>query len=205
MTNTEGEKNLGGRPTKYDNWITEEGLEQITDWARNGATQAMIANNIGISATTWYDWKNKFSELTNAYNKGQKESIKTIENALFKNATGEYETYERKYAPIPLEDHEIAVEEELAVEKLLAENPNATELEIKVARIRAPKTRMVLVEDKVKRASPNTAAQVFWLKNKDPKEWQDKRYYEGNNDVKISPLQGMSTDDIRKIALEGKK
>ncbi|MGF3075727.1 helix-turn-helix domain-containing protein [Facklamia sp. P12955] len=54
-----------------------------------------------------------------------------------------------------------------------------------------------------KYAPPNTTAQIFWLKNRKPKEWRDKRETEvsGGMNVKTSnPYDELSVDELRKLA-----
>lgn len=51
---------------KYEQWLTEEGLLQLEAWARNGLTDEQIAANIGCACSTLYDWKGKYSEISEA-------------------------------------------------------------------------------------------------------------------------------------------
>ena len=51
---------------KYTEWITEEGLLKIEGWARDGLTDEQIADNIGIRRPTLYDWKKKYSDISDA-------------------------------------------------------------------------------------------------------------------------------------------
>ena len=83
---------------KYQEWLTPEGLLVLEGWARDGLVDEQIARNIGITATTLYDWKNKFPEISKALKKGKEVVDREVENALIKRALGfDYEeiTYER--------------------------------------------------------------------------------------------------------------
>lgn len=40
-------------------------------WARDGLTDEQIAQNIGITTTTLYVWKNKYSEISEALKRGR--------------------------------------------------------------------------------------------------------------------------------------
>lgn len=73
---------------KYEQWLTEEGLLQLEAWARNGLTDEQIANNIGITPSTLYAWKAKFSEISEALKKGKEIVDIEVENALLKRAKG---------------------------------------------------------------------------------------------------------------------
>lgn len=48
---------------KYKEWLEPEGLLKLEGWARNGLTDEQIAQNMGITAKTLYEWKKKYSEI----------------------------------------------------------------------------------------------------------------------------------------------
>lgn len=83
---------------KYTEWITEEGLTKIEAWARDGLIDKQIAQNIGIAEGTLYDWKNRFSEISEALKKGKEVVDIQVENALLKRALGyEYDEITTEY------------------------------------------------------------------------------------------------------------
>lgn len=84
-----------GARGKYHEWLTKEGLTLIEGWAKDGLIDEQIAANIGITTTTFYDWKKKYADFSDALKKGKETSDYEVENALFKSATG-YEYEERK-------------------------------------------------------------------------------------------------------------
>lgn len=43
-----------------------------------------------------------------------------------------------------------------------------------------------LVKETVKEVAPDTTAQIFWLKNRKPKEWRDKQDVDITGDIKIN-------------------
>ena len=73
---------------KYQYWLTKDGLTLLTAWARDGLTDEQIANNIGITPSTLYAWKGKFSEISEALKKGKEIVVIEVENALLKRAKG---------------------------------------------------------------------------------------------------------------------
>lgn len=79
---------MAGRKTKYEYWLTEEGLILIQGWARDGLTDEDIAHNMGIAKATLCDWKNKFPELSDVIKQSKEVADRIVENALFKRATG---------------------------------------------------------------------------------------------------------------------
>ena len=88
---------------KYHEWLTDEGLLKLEGWARDGLTDEQIANNIGIVPSTLYDWKNKYSEISEALKKGKEVIDRQVENALLKRALGyEYEEVTKELTDIGL-------------------------------------------------------------------------------------------------------
>lgn len=73
---------------KYQYWLTKDGLTLLTAWARDGLTDEQIANNIGITPSTLYAWKGKFSEISEALKKGKEIVDIEVENALLKRVKG---------------------------------------------------------------------------------------------------------------------
>jgi Homeodomain-like domain len=73
---------------KYEKWITEEGLLLIEGWARDGLTDEQIAHNMGISTSTLYEWKNKYSDISESLKRGKEVIDRMVENALLKSALG---------------------------------------------------------------------------------------------------------------------
>jgi len=71
---------------KYEYWLTDYGLVLLQGWACDGLTDKDIAKNIGITAKTLYEWKNKYSDICEALKKGKEVADYAVENALFKSA-----------------------------------------------------------------------------------------------------------------------
>ncbi len=80
--------NKVGRPSKYDEWLTPEGLDRITKWAENGLIGKQISHNMGISHSTMCEWQNQFPELLDAIKKGRRVKDYEVENSLLQRATG---------------------------------------------------------------------------------------------------------------------
>ena len=147
---------------KYTEWITEEGLLKIEGWARDGLTDEQIADNIGIRRPTLYDWKKKYSDISDALKKGKEVIDRQVENALLKRALG-YEYVET--------------------------TKELTDLGLTV-------TKQV-----TKQVAPDTTAQIFWLKNRKPQEWRDKKETEVTGNLSVNnPFSDLSVEELRKLA-----
>lgn len=79
---------------KFQRWLTPDGLTLLEGWARDGLTEAQIAQKMRISMSSLSDWKNKHPEILEALKKGKEVVDIEVENALLKRALG-YDVEER--------------------------------------------------------------------------------------------------------------
>nr|WP_288232365.1 helix-turn-helix domain-containing protein [uncultured Anaerostipes sp.] len=128
---------------KYHEWLEPEGLLKIEGWARDGLIDEQIAYNIGITRETLSQWKNKYSDISDALKRGKEVVDRQVENALLKRALG------YKYEEIKTEETE--------------------------------EGKKVTVT--IKEVVPDTTAQIFWLKNRKPDQWRDKRDIEHSGEI----------------------
>jgi transposase-like protein len=73
---------------KYEKWLEQENLLLIEGWARDGLTDEQIAHNMGISTSTLYEWKKKYSDISESLKRGKEVVDRLVENALLKTALG---------------------------------------------------------------------------------------------------------------------
>lgn len=71
---------------KYKKWLKKENLLLLEGWARDGLTDEQIAKNIGITVSTFYEWKKKYSEISESLKKGKEVVDYEVENALLSSA-----------------------------------------------------------------------------------------------------------------------
>lgn len=143
---------------KYHEWISQEGLTKLEGWARDGLTDEQIANNMGVVASTLYDWKNKYKEISEALKRGKEVVDIEVENSLLKRALG------YKYDEVTYEHGE--------------------------------ETKRV-----TKEVQPDVTAQIFWLKNRRPDKWRDKKDVEHSGDMNVNnPYAELTTEELRKLA-----
>lgn len=133
---------------KYTDWLTDDGLLRVEGWARDGLTDEQIARNMGVAYSTFRDWIGKFSALSASLKKGKAPVDIEVENALLKRATG-YTVKLKK--PIKVK-----------TTKRITGKGEVTEERIEYA-------------DEEQYIPPDTTAQIFWLKNRRPEKWRDKR------------------------------
>lgn len=90
----------------------------VEGWARDGLTDEQIANNLGISKDTFYQYKKKYPDFSDSLKKGKEYVDYEVENALLKSAL-----------------------------------------------------------------SGNTTAQIYWLNNRKPKQWKNRRSEEESENI----------------------
>lgn len=71
---------------KYQKWLLKENLLLLKGWARDGLTDEQIAKNIGITLSTFYEWKKKYSDISESLKKGKEIVDYQVENALLSSA-----------------------------------------------------------------------------------------------------------------------
>lgn len=114
----------------------KEKLILVEGWARDGLTDIQIAENLGISKDTFYEYKKKHSDFSDSLKKGKEIVDYQVENALLKNAL-----------------------------------------------------------------EGNVTAQIYWLNNRKPKQWKNKRENTENNNEEITKVELL----LNKIKEEAKK
>lgn len=163
------------RPSKYESHVQPK-LTLIEAWARDGLTLDQIAHNLGVALSSLCEYKNHYSELSEALKRGKDDIDIIVENSLLKRAMGyefEEETREPLYNPVtgePIMDHQ--GNHKIAITKVVR-----------------------------KQVVPDTTAQIFWLKNRRPVAWRDKQDIEhsGTMTNKIDMSQ-LTVEELRKLA-----
>lgn len=149
------------RKGKYTEWLNPDGLTRIQGWARDGLTDEQLAQNIGIAPRTYYEWRDRFPQFSQAIKKGRGPVDVEVENALFKRATGYTVTLKK---PI-----------KIRVEKRLQGKGTIIEETIQYA-------------EEEHHVPADTTAQIFWLKHRKPSRWSDAVKNTGPDVEDLSPL-----------------
>ena len=140
-------------------WIEiKEKLTLIEAWARNGLSNEQIANNLGISLATLYNYKNIHTEFLDALKRGKEVTDIAIENALYKKALG-YAYEEITQEPLYNIKTGLALEDD--------------------------EGKRIIVVSKIvtKHLSPDVNAIKFWLTNRNAADWREKKEVDLNATV----------------------
>ena len=79
-------QNSGDIMSKINDWLGKDNLILLGGWARSGLTDEQIAYNMGIAKSTFYEWKKKNKDFSNALKKNKDIVDFEVENALLKSA-----------------------------------------------------------------------------------------------------------------------
>lgn len=131
--------------------MTEDGLLTIEGWAREGLTDAQIGVKMGIASTTFYRWQQEHQDFREALKKGKAPVDTQVENALLKRALGYSYT-------------ETTTDFEL-IDTGKVDKDGKPIMEKKIKNVRSVK----------KEVAPDVGAAAFWLKNRRPDRWREKR------------------------------
>lgn len=124
---------------------------------RQGATDEEIAADLGVCVRTLYRYANRYPEFSHALKIGKQAPDDRVERSLYARACG-YETTDIKQRYEYREDEQ------------------------------GKEVRVLISEEVVtKQVGPDTTAGIFWLKNRRPDAWRDRKEFTGADG---EPLMG---------------
>lgn len=132
---------------KPEEWAKGKNLTRIEGWARDGMRMADIAAKMGVSRQTLYEYTNKFPDIADAIKRGREPVDFEVENAMLKSAMGHKEIV-RKPVKLRTTKRKGGME-------VTEEHVEYFEEEVYIP--------------------PQVSAQIFWLKNRKPDIWRDKK------------------------------
>ncbi len=156
-------KHAGGRPSKI-NAIDETLLEKLY---LDGKTDVEVAYFIGVTGRTLHNWKNKYPKFFHSLKEWKKQADERVEKSLYKRAIG-YTYDEITYEKLKIGGLGIQLSKE--------------EIEA-IKHVETNKTKVV-----VKEIVPDVTAQIFWLKNRQPKQWRDRQEVEHSGTINFGEL-----------------
>ncbi len=124
-------------------------LELIRQWARRDLDDDYMYTKLGVSKSSWFEYKKKYPDLAEALSIGKDHINALVENQVVKNSLGF--TY---------------VEETVSSKKEVLYNENGKRVKETVEPIVIPLT-------KYKTSDPNSAK--YFLNNRDPENWKEKQ------------------------------
>ena len=121
---------------------------------------------MGVSSTTYYRWLNEYEQIREAIKKGKAPVDQEVENALLKRAKG-YDYIET------VTDYYFSETEK-------DEDGNPKKI---IKNIRMTKKHM----------APDVGAAAFWLKNRSPDRWREKR----EEQIQVTSADYSLLDDVK--------
>ena len=144
---------------KYQEWLTDEGKVRLQGWARDGLSDDQLADKMGVCPSTFYAWKNRYPEISEALREGKEVADRKVENALYNSCF----------------DRKITIRRPFKVKEVYYNDGKRCERE-----------HVMYGEEDV--AIPaNEKAIEFWLANRKPEKWSRKEKLELTGD-KGGPL-----------------
>ena len=147
----------------------------VEEYAKGGLNDKQIAENLGISKTTYFDYIKKYPDFSNALKRGRVPANRNVENAMYKNACGYTAT---------------ELHEEYEFIDIFDKNKKPT-----------GKTKRILRRRKVvtKDFRPDNTSGIFWLTNKMPDIWKHINKIEVSGNLKsIAELVKEMKDEAEK-------
>ena len=180
---------MTGRKSKYHTHILPN-MDLIEGWCKEGISQEAIARNLGIANSTFQSYKVKFPEFAEALKKGKDLADIQVTNALFQSAVG-YEVEE---------EHTEYIEGSKSGKAGMM--PNASNHHNK---------KVTTIKKKI---PGNVTAQIFWLKNRRPDLWQDRKELDAHISESLelekfrATLDSMTPEEkmemLKKMDIDGK-
>lgn len=134
----------------FEEWDSDMGIALIKQYAREGLTNSELAKRMGTSVSTLRRWRNKSAAIDCAVKEGKEIPDARVEDSLFQRAVGMSYTETK------------TVTKDILIDGIEAEN-----------------LKQVETVEYTKYALPDTTAQIFWLRNRNPKRWSNNP--EGSN------------------------
>jgi hypothetical protein len=193
---------------KYQEWQTPERLALLEGWARDGLTDEQIAHNIGIRRPTLYDWKKKYSDISDALKKGKEIVDQMVAGSLIRRALGMTVT-NTTYKMVPLRDDVLEAKRAHWRKGYQLDHPELTREQLVQASVEhVPTYERIPILVNENELAPDTSAQIFWLKNRKPELFRDQAF-KGLNEAQArkaaaeADIAEAKANDIKQAANEG--
>lgn len=138
---------------KVDQWLTRDNLRRLFVWAQSGYPDSELANLMNIHRATFYKWREKYSAISDTITRGRAHACDVVENELFERAKSKT----------------VQLTEEVKVRQV--EYDPVSGRKIREIEDVAPLVKEVYVPADVR-------AQIYFLNNRRPEDWGEKRTVE---------------------------
>lgn len=167
-------KSKMGRPSVYK----EEYAMQSLKLTLLGATDKELAAFFEVAESTLNKWKKDYPDFSESLKKGKAIADANVASKLYNRAMGA----------------KITVQQAHKLKSILYHENGKKKSE----------TETVEVVDLEMEQPPDTTAIIFWLKNRSPEKWRDRKEIAGNIDVN-NELEGKTDEELLEIVKSIKK
>lgn len=161
---------------KVDQWLTRDNLRRLFVWAQSGYTDSELADLMNIHRATFYKWREKYSVISDTITRGRAHACDVVESELFERTQGKI----------------VKLTEEVKVRQ--TEYDPVSGRKIREIEDVAPLLKEVYVPADVR-------AQIYFLNNRRPEDWGDKRTVELGDKAADALRQPSLTLEERKALL----
>jgi len=113
-------------------WMNGDNLDKLCEWVSNGLSDKQLARNMGISESTFYNWKRENPSFAEVLSEAKEKPKIELENSMFKLATGQMYIEETKTVLDPQGQKIVKIDK---VRKQLPPNP---QIQMFLARVWMP-------------------------------------------------------------------
>ena len=138
---------------KVDQWLTRDNLRRLFVWAQSGYTDSDLADLMNIHRATFYKWRERYSAISDTITRGRALACDKVESELFARTQGKI----------------VKLTEEVKVRQV--EYDPVSGRKIREIEDVAPLVKEVYVPADVR-------AQMYFLNNRRPEDWGEKRTVE---------------------------
>lgn len=170
----------------YKDWITEDGLVKLEGYARDGLTDKQIAKNVGINPSTLYNWKKQHVEILEALKRGKEVVDRQVESALLKKALGGT-AKTVTYKMVKLDEDVLKAKRVEFLNSYKLDHPDLSKQELTLAAVaQVPTYERIPITEVESEVLPDTTAIIYWLKNRKPDEWRDRKEITTNDQQPVN-------------------
>lgn len=161
---------------KWKEWAeNEKNLTVLSAWARAGMTDEQIAKQIGISRSTFAEWKKKHDSIREAVEQGNEFANRLVENSLYQMTQG----------------FKVTVRKAFKVKDVEYENGK-----------RIKETERLETAEEDEYIKPDVRAIMFYLENRMQDRWKKKIPEAATEDAEGQGIVVLTAQQIEKLKEE---